>query len=152
MKCYLHIGTEKTATKTLQSFLYINKEKLAGYGFGYTKSAGLIDDRKLPVAAYDLHRRDDHTRMANINSDEDLHNYQQKIISDLKKEIKEISLPNIIFSSEHIQSRLKSAGEIQRLKDILSALGFNDISVIVYLRNPADIANSLKRINHRRFY
>ena len=49
----------------------------------------------------------------------------------------------MIFSSEHIQSRLKTDEELSRLKDILTSLGFQQISILVYLRAPVEIANSL---------
>ena len=69
--------------------------------------------------------------------------YQQKIIRALKKEIRRLNVSNIIFSSEHLQSRLKNTGEIRRLKNILEDMGMKDFKVIFYLRNPADLANSL---------
>lgn len=143
MKCYLHIGTAKTATTALQSFLHLNRNKLSKSGFGYTKSAGKTNNWELPVAAYDLDRRDDLTNVSNIFTNEDLFEHQRGIISELKEEIIAISQPNIIFSSEHIQSRLTNISEIQRLKKILVNLGAYDISVIIYLRNPSEIASSL---------
>ena len=143
MKCYLHIGTEKTATKTLQHFLHLNRDKLLKFGFGYTMSAGETNNFKLPIAAYDLDRRDGLTKEIQIYTKESMFKYQQTIIEKLKNEINCISQPNIIFSSEHIQSRLTSLSEIQRLKKVLIGLGFDEIFVIIYLRNPSEIANSL---------
>ncbi|PIE69247.1 MAG: hypothetical protein CSA21_03060 [Deltaproteobacteria bacterium] len=49
----------------------------------------------------------------------------------------------MVFSSEHLQSRLTSIKELERLKTILFNFGISDISVIVYLRRPAELANSL---------
>lgn len=143
MKCYLHIGTDKTATKTLQNFLKLNRDKLSTLGFLYTKSAGYINNRKLPVAAYNRQRRDDFTRSNGIVTDETLKSYQQKIVSDLTDEISANPSLNVVFSSEHIQSRLTDPSELQRLKEILVDLGFDNISVIVYLRSPPVLANSL---------
>jgi len=143
MKCILHIGTEKTATTTLQSFLHLNRDKLAKKGFLFTKSAGLTNNFKLPVSSYNIDKRDDLTNICNIFTNEDLINFQKKIITDLKKEIAENKQPNIIFSSEHIQSRLTSQQEITRLKSILEKIGLYDISVVIYLRNPTEIATSL---------
>lgn len=143
MNCYLHIGTEKTATTTIQSFLLANKYKLSKLGFGYTNSAGEKNNFKLAIAAYNTTKRDDLTRICNIRSDKELFNFQQTVIKKLGKEIRTISLPNVVFSSEHIQSRLTSLQEIESLKQTLKNIGFSNISVIVYLRNPAEIANSL---------
>lgn len=143
MKCYLHIGTEKTATTTLQTFLDLNKDKFNKYGYAYTKNAGQINNYKLAMAAYSIDKRDDLTNLNILYSDSDLLEFQKKIIYKLKKEITSIAQPNIIFSSEHIQSRLTKLSDLERLKAILLNLGIDDVSVIVYLRNPVEIASSL---------
>lgn len=148
MKCFLHIGTEKTATTTIQNFLDINRNILLDNGFIYTESAGKTNNRSLPVAAYDLAYRDDFTKFNGINSDQDLLKLQRKIISNLDNEIKNKSKRikdniKIILSSEHIQSRLTKKNDISRLKIILNDLGIDTIYIILYIRNPAETANSL---------
>ncbi len=143
MICYLHIGTEKTATTTLQSFLHLNRTILAKKGFLFTKSAGLTNNFKLPVSSYSIDKRDDLTNICNIFTDKDLKKFKKKTITDLKKEIAKNKQPNIIFSSEHIQSRLTNLQEISALKSMLEDIGITDIYVIVYLRNPTEIATSL---------
>jgi hypothetical protein len=143
MKCYLHIGTEKTGTSTLQAFLDQNREGLRKSGFAFTQSAGRRNNMNLLVAAYKLERRDDLTSTAGVQSNEELLDFQEKTIAGLRAELAEMACDNMIFSSEHIQSRLTEIAEIHRLKDILLALGATDIRVVVYLRNPAEIANSL---------
>ena len=147
MKCFLHIGTEKTATTTLQEFFNINRSKLLDNGFIYTKSAGKTNNRSLPIVAYNLDRRDDCTKRFGLNTNEKLLNYQNRTITNLKKEISSIckkhSSDSLILSSEHIQSRLTDINELKRLKEIIYSLGVSDIYVIIYLRRPAEIANSL---------
>lgn len=145
MKCFLHIGTEKTATTTIQKFFHLNRKYLRTKGCLYSQSTGKINNRAFPVAAYELARRDDFTRRHKIQTNEALQELQQNIIKRVKDEIGSArNEPDfIIFSSEHFQSRLTKVSEIQRLKDILYGLGITDISVIVYLRSPADLASSL---------
>jgi len=147
MKCILHIGGKKTATTTLQTFFSLNRIKLLENGFIYTSSTGDINNQALSVAAYNLHRRDDFTLRMGLNSDRKLKRFQNQTILNLKKEITTHLTQNpnlsLLFSSEHLQSRLIKTEEISRLKDILTSLGVNNISVIVYLRRPAEIANSL---------
>lgn len=145
MKCYLHIGTEKTATTTLQRFFDINRKKLFADGYAYTKSAGVVNNRALPVAAYNKDRRDDFTKINGLNSDADLEKFQKKLIRNVRDEIKSLAknCSTVIFSSEHIQSRLTEVEEVARLKDVLHQCGLDEVSVVVYLRRPADIANSL---------
>jgi len=148
LKCYLHIGTEKTATTTIQSFFDANRKKLLENGFIYTKKVGNKNNRKLVVAAYNLDRRDDFTKINGLETDDALSAYQQDTIDQLTQEIKSIRQKHlnpkaIIFSSEHFQSRLWAIEEIERLREILFGLGITEIKIIVYLRRPAEIANSL---------
>ena len=148
MKCFLHIGTEKTATTTIQNFFNINRKKMLENGFIYTKEAGKANNRGLPVAAFNLHRRDDFTNKKGLDTDDKLAFFQRQTIANLIEEIEAIKkdYPNtttIVFSSEHIQSRLTDIKEIRRLKEALHRLGVVDTCVVVYLRRPAEIASSL---------
>ena len=143
MKCYLHIGTEKTATTTLQRFFQINREYLGKQGYLYTESAGKLNNRKLPVLAYNLDRRDEFTRANNIKTNQELAEYKKKIYKNLSREIKKNKNKITIFSSEHIQSRLTTNEEVNELRNVLESLGFKEIKIIIYLRNPAEIVNSL---------
>ena len=147
MKCILHIGTEKTGTTTIQNFLNLNREKLLEQGFIYTKSTGVDNNRGLAVAAYNSFRRDDFTKEKNIDTDKKLIQLQREIVKKLTREVSSLTSckknNTLIFSSEHIQSRLIDIEEIKRLKDILYKVGATDITILVYLRRPAEIANSL---------
>jgi hypothetical protein len=144
MKCILHIGTEKTGTTTLQEFLHLNRKLLNNHNYLYTKSAGLRNNQALPVAAFNENRRDDFTQRHGIEKNQDLIAFQTRTVNALKAELKDAEgIHTTIFSSEHIQSRLLTNDELSRLKNILNQLGFEKISVIVYLRSPEEIANSL---------
>jgi len=143
MKCYLHIGVEKTATKTLQEFLYLNAPQLAQFGYAYTKGMGLTNNILLPVIAYDSTRRDEFTRSRNISTDNELRICQSEIKRELREEIQSISGPNVVFSSEHIQSRLTRKRELIRLRETMLELGVKTFRIVVYLRNPAELASSL---------
>lgn len=59
MKCFVHIGTEKTGTSTIQEFLNLNRRSLAGLNVLYPKSAGIRNHVKLALAAYNDDRQDD---------------------------------------------------------------------------------------------
>lgn len=143
MKCFLHIGPEKTATTTIQEFLHINRAALAERDYAYYTSVGLKNQTKLAVAAYDQDRRDDLTNYAGIYSNDDLLRFQTQTIAALQDETDRLGpFKAAIFSSEHLQSRLTRNTELTRLRSLLNSLGFDDIQIIVYLRRPADIANS----------
>ena len=143
MKCYLHIGTEKTATTLLQHFLADNRKYLLETGYAYLKSAGLPNNRRLTVAAFNPDRRDRFTLANHIEDNQSLLELQKDIITEIKRELMSAPVQSVIFSSEHIHSRLTTIDEINRLKSILIHLGIKETRVIVYLRNPVDIAHSL---------
>ncbi len=145
MKCFLHVGTEKTATTTIQDFLNINRKRLLEQGMIYTKSAGESNNRALACAAFNPSKRDDFTRSLQLKTDAELKDFQQKTILSLKKEIEAMSSNSdrLIFSSEHFQSRLTDLEEIERLKAIMVELGATEVIVVIYLRRPADLATSL---------
>jgi hypothetical protein len=148
MKCYLHIGTEKTGTTSIQQFFNINRSRLLEKGFMFTESVGADNNRSLSVAAYDLSHYDDFTASEGFDTNEKLKAFQEQFIAELETEINgtRASHPHvdtIVFSSEHVHSRLTRANELQRLKEILHRLGIQEIQIIVYLRRPAELANSL---------
>ncbi len=143
MKCYLHIGTEKTATTTLQNFFNLNRDKLHEKGFLYTKNAGETNNVGLPLSIYNIDKRDELTSLHKIYTDDEFIQYQKITKQKIKEEIKAHSPESIIFSSEHIHSRLTSKDELHRLKDFLFELGVTEVVVIVYLRDPVKLATSL---------
>ena len=149
MDCVLHIGTEKTATKSIQRFLSQNRNLISSAGFFYPTSPGLISSSRLAVAAYNPNRHDDISISYGIDPQGgfNLEEFQRQTISNLNEELALFkdakSRTVIIFSSEHFQSRLSRPDEIFRLKEILNKVGITRIRVLVYLRNPTEIAASL---------
>lgn len=143
MKCILHIGTEKTGTKTLQRFLDVNRRKLASRRILVSRAAGVENNFGLPVLAYHSGRRDDLTRQLAIRTEDELRAYGQRLFAALDAEVAGGRPHTIICSSEHFQSRLTEVSEIQRLHESLVALGCTEFVTVVYLRRPAELANSL---------
>ncbi|MFM8931111.1 MAG: hypothetical protein ACKOS8_04440 [Gemmataceae bacterium] len=143
MDCLLHIGTDKTGTTSIQEFLHLNRQRLGRRGILFTRSCGEINNHFLAVAAYDLGHRDDLTANLSLRTNHDLEVYQQLLQARLHRELREAGTPRVVFSSEHLQSRLKEVPQITRLRRFLSDAGIRKTKVIVYLRDPADLAFSL---------
>ena len=79
-------------------------------------------------------------------SPQELAKRQDKIVHDLKKEINDAKaegVDTVIFSSEHLHSRLRTEAELERLHTILDGMGFDQITVLIYLREQASCASSL---------
>jgi hypothetical protein len=144
MKCILHIGTEKTGTKTIQTFLHQNRSALSRSGYLYTTAAGAPNNLKLPLAAYDPGRRDNLTRLQGLDTEKKLRAFRADTRAALRRELsRSPGASTVLFSAEHIHSRLTSRDELLRLRTLLEGLGLNDVRILVYLRRPADLAASL---------
>lgn len=147
MKCFLHIGTPKTATTTLQDFLKINRAPLLERGVFFPGAAGASGHRTLAVAAYGPQRRDEFTRRKGLDSPEQLRAFQRQVIQRLRLELKgqRMATPDValVLSCEHFHSRLQEDLEVKRLRRMLMNQGVTEFKVIVYLRRPAEAVNSL---------
>ena len=143
MRCILHIGTEKTGTTTLQRFLRTNRDRLRRQGLLVPTAAGIENQSGLAVGSYLENRRDDLTTQWQVNAEGDIRRFRLRLRDALASEIAGCNAERIVFSSEHLQSRLTAAEEIASLRLFLEAIGAGPVEVVVYLRRPAEILNSL---------
>ena len=96
MKAFLHIGTPKTGTTTLQQFLHTNREKLVQDGILYPEAFGL-NSMSMVVASYDHGKRDGLSKLFYINSDGDIDDLRKKLNQNIKNEL---------LANEHIHTVL----------------------------------------------
>ncbi len=143
-KLYLHIGTEKTGTTTLQEVLFQNKESLKNEGFHFLQSAGVRNNRKIPAYCMDDDNYDDFFKDLRIDSLEKKNQFRAAFLSQLTKEIQglPVDIHSVIISSEHLHSRTRTIEEIRNVKALLSNF-FSEIKVICYVREQAATAVSL---------
>lgn len=71
MICYVHIGTEKTGSTTLQNFMAHNRSRLLKNGIVYTKSLGRKNNKALCYFSYPSDRRNDMVEELGVKSDTD---------------------------------------------------------------------------------
>ena len=147
MRCILHVGTEKTATTTLQRLFDRERSALAAERVVYTRSAGVGNNWRLAVAAYDDDRFDDRSADAGVDSPESRRVFRASLVASLAAELAtaraDHNVDTLLLSSEHFHSRLTGESEIRRLAELLSSLGVTRTSVLIYLRDPVSLAASL---------
>ncbi|MDP8329117.1 hypothetical protein RAO59_02555 [Campylobacter jejuni] len=134
MTCYLHIGTMKTGTSSIQDFLYKNQNLLKIQKTLYPNSI---------KNSWHLH---DHNPFAStIKYFLEQANFSglDSYLKPLKQEINNSHSNKIIVSTENIQFLLYNEKYIQELQIILKNLGFTKIYIIIYLRNPSDLFISM---------
>lgn len=139
-KAILQIGTEKTGTTSLQSFLAANRAQLAERGFLYPRFCGALNHTGL--AAYAM--ADERPDPIKLPFGGDTPDAIPKMRARLRKlAAAELSgAQNAIFCSEHCHSRLRRQDEVARLRDLL-AESFDDVVVSIYLRRQDRLALSL---------
>jgi len=95
------------------------------------------------LAAYHLDHRDEFTSMLGLVTREGLEEYQKNVIREIRDEVRSIGCGNILFSCEHLQSRLVPESDTVRLCRVLKDIGFDNVKIIMYVRNPVELAESL---------
>ena len=140
MKIYLHIGLEKTGTTTIQRTFMRNKQYFESIGFRYP----VFDGQENHVALYNYAKVEnviDELRIyAGLKSAEDVLKFRQ----DFRKTIVDRLAGyegTVVFSNEHLSSRLSGHDSLMRIKDLLSLVS-DDITVVLYLRNAEDFVVS----------
>lgn len=136
-RALLHIGTEKTGSTSIQKFLYANRRRLAQAGYLYPHSAGLMSNTRLVVYAKDEPEADLVPRGLDATDADALADWKTRFVVEHCAEV----LPflgrrgdaTLVYSSEHLQSRLTTREEIERVARLMRAL-VDEVRIVVWLR------------------
>ncbi|XAK03178.1 hypothetical protein AAID96_03550 [Campylobacter coli] len=143
MTAYVHIGTEKTGTTSIQTFLSNNRDLLKKQEIIYTSSLGSNGSQwSFTFLAYNNIRSDEYCLSGRFYTKHNFKKHKNKIFLNLKKELKKTNCRKLLISSEHLSSRLQDLREIKRCKEILNILGFKEIKILVYLREISNMVTS----------
>ncbi|HTT99476.1 MAG TPA: hypothetical protein VMF58_15620 [Rhizomicrobium sp.] len=137
MKLYLHIGTEKTGTSSVQNFFGNNRELLARSGVLYPESPGHRNHTALAGAAQEISNRGALRKTMNIKTNQDVEDLRARLVEGLASEYASRPFEKVVMSGEHCSSRLLTDEEVGWLKDVLTP-HFEKIYIIVYLRRQDD--------------
>lgn len=142
MKCYVHIGLEKTGTTSIQKWLYQNLRNLSQNKIYLSKILGVPNNRLLP--SYFQGFLDDWTFSKNIKSMTQKKLFFKNFLVEFSREIETAKQNHetFIITSEHLHSRVREKSEIQELYSFLSD-NFEEIYLISYFREQYDLAVSL---------
>jgi len=144
MDLFLHIGTEKTGTSSIQQFLVNNIDKLKKKKIHFSKLIDYPNNRHL-VEMFIGHsdRNDSYHLRHKFFKDDDKKIFLLNLKSKFEKEIMQESLVSnkMIITSEHFHSLLKDIDQIKSLKKFLNKF-FNKIKIICYFREQGKLAIS----------
>ncbi|WP_072233575.1 hypothetical protein, partial [Campylobacter coli] len=139
---YIHIGTAKTGTTSIQNFLFHNQKVLQKKGYFFPQSIGKKNHVHLSGCVYSIKKMNGYRKIHNLQNDNIFMDKQKEIINNLSKELSNMNCSNTIFSSESIHASLNYE-ELARLKNTLYTMGFDKIKILVYFRDIGDMLNSL---------
>lgn len=144
MKLYLHIGTEKTATTTIQHFLDENRDVFPSRGYSLLVSGGIPNNRKFAAYCLADDRYDDFFMDHQIADLEGKKAFQAEFRNDFANEMRGLSseIHSVIVSSEHLHSRLQTEKEVENLAGLLREF-FDEIEIVCYFREQSGLAKSL---------
>jgi len=143
MKLILHIGTEKTATTTLQHFLYHNRKALLAQRIALLSTLDQPCNRKLAAYCQPEHMCDDYFTDMNINSAEErqklFESFTEDLGADISKARKKADV--LIITCEHFHSRLRTITSIKKLHNLITPY-FVEIEIVCYFREQSSLALS----------
>lgn len=144
MKLYLHIGTSKTGTTTLQDLLYENNSVLNKHGIHFLQTGGHANNRGLVAYCMNDDRSDAYIESRNINEIDKRLAFRNKIDKELETELQNLpeNIKSIVVSSEHFHSQTSSEEEIKRTFNFFKKY-FDDIEVLCYVREQSERCVSL---------
>lgn len=144
-RCVLHIGTVKTGTKTIQTFLSRNRLTLAKEGAIYPRSTGERGGSQWGFVACVQTEpwTSDMSVYLGIRTPADRNTYRDALMQSLRKEFRKWPRAELlIISSEHLSCRLTTIDDISRLKAFLEPWA-SSFEVVMYLRRQDRLAVSL---------
>jgi hypothetical protein len=127
--CYLHIGTHRTGTTSLQTFLTKNEQSLQ------------LDKIYIPKTGR-LSPGTGHHNIAWELNDDPRFSRSLGTLSDLIMELRSIESCSICITSEDFEYLHRRLDSLNRLLSDLSAIGYN-VTIIVYLRPQGEYIESL---------
>lgn len=143
--CYLHIGTEKTGSTSIQRFLEHNRNELKKHGHYYPSSLGPEKGSHFYLTVYCRRSEtfDDLHILSGVTTPEELEDFKVSLRQKVEKEFSYLKgCDTLHVSSENFHSRFLSEEAIENLKSFFEPW-VEEFKIIVYLRPQHELALSL---------
>jgi hypothetical protein len=138
--CFLHIGTPKTGTTSIQNFMGTNRTGLQQQGIIYPRASGRHNHSAL--AAYALGDGGDGKQQGRIANFLKMPQFRERLSSDLDRELQDSEASTIVFSTERFTSRQVTESAIESAATLCARYATRT-KIIVYLRDQIDFLVSM---------
>lgn len=144
MRVLLHIGTEKTGTTAIQTFLERNRDPLEGHGVHVLRSPGSPNHRWVPSSCIADDRTDDFIAAHSAGDRSRFERRKRAFLDRFRDELAGLSasVHTLVISSEHFHSRLVRQAEVDAVGALLEGHA-DEVEVLCYLRPQVDTCVSL---------
>ena len=144
---WLHIGTEKTGSTSIQNACMSNRGILAAAGVLYPQAPLLGSVQAHPGLVHFAATAGDEIRLPQIRSRSaeapwDIESFRSGFLDKLAREIEDSRCTTILMSSEHLYSRLSQPASVEKLVASLRTIAA-EVKVIAYLRPQYQLLPSL---------
>jgi hypothetical protein len=140
---FLHIGTHKTGTTSIQRFLDEHRSQLSEHGARFFRGRLIPQNHvELHLSAMGEERSSPIKTLRGITVDADFRN---QTIADVSAFLEYSTEDRLLFSAEGL-SYLRHAAELTFISELFAD---HRVSVIVFLRNEADFLRSYRMQLHR---
>jgi hypothetical protein len=137
----LHIGGEKTGSTTLQATLAANRRTLAEAGVLYSRVAGAENHVRLVLHATEGVGTRDLRPMAGLEDGAAFDDFLDSFADRLAEEAEASGATTLVYSNEHLSSRIRDAEGVRRLWSVLGPLA-DEIKLVYYARPQAELVVS----------
>lgn len=129
MQCFVHIGIDKTAVAHLQDFLSLNSDQLVHEKIIYLNNFFEPKDLLLLASSDAGHEGCNIDKIA--------------VITKFTQYIAAFGDNDFLLSSSDFQSEIKDIPSLEALRESLKSIGFNQIKIIIYLRDQIGLVSAL---------
>jgi hypothetical protein len=138
-KLYLHIGTEKTGSTTLQRFGDVNRQALQKRGICYpNNNRGIKLNASLPGYASAVTLPPKASRIHTLDNPDSLTEFRQDMLTELQAQLHASGCNALWLSNERLSAYIRRRPEIERLASLAHALA-DSVNIIIYLRDQPDL-------------
>jgi len=137
----LHIGGEKTGSTTLQSTLGLNRAELAKRGILYSRTAGGTNHILLPLHATAGEGTEDLRAASGLHRAATFTNFMARFPDVLRQEAEASGAHTLVYSSEHLSSRIRDGEGVRRLWSVLGEIA-DEIRLVYYARPQEEVVVS----------
>jgi len=136
-RIWMHVGAEKTGTTSLQHWLMLNREALGQRGILFPHAPGQFNHIALAAHALEASKGMEELRITcGAGRFGSVAAFRRHLEAELARETAGTDATQVVFSNEHCSSRLRTADEIERLRDLLYRIA-DDVRIVLYIREPA---------------